>query len=68
MCTRQPLLSAGLERGADECVSSPAVPGLLLDVRALLHFNDPADDKNEYSNIQRGRSDPQCADFKHATS
>lgn len=52
--------------GGDEYVSSLAVPGLLLDVHSLLHFNDSADDKDEYSNIQWGHSDPKCADFKQS--
>lgn len=53
-------------RGRDEYVFSFAVPGLLLDVHSLLHFNDSMDDKNEYSNIQWGHSDPKCADFKQS--
>lgn len=55
-------------RGGDEYVYSLAVPGLLLDVHSLLHFNDSTDDKNEYSYIQRGRSDPKCADFKQSSA
>lgn len=53
-------------RGWDEYVFSLAVPGLLLDVHSLLHFNDSTDDKNEYSNIQWGHSDPKCADIKQS--